>query len=202
MHSGTYVTPKYVEQRTGQGQPVPAPKPTRSLFDIGEDFRAIDDLLEECGGDITGVEATIDQWFAEADANLVQKAEGYCWFMRELAARADARKAEAARLAARAKTDQATHDWLRGRLLEFLQERGMAGVQTKSFRATVCRNGGLPPLLIDDAVKAHPDSLPPGLYRTVVTHSVDTDAVRRALESGATIDGCAIGERGVHLRVS
>ena len=65
---------------------------SRTLLEITEDLQAVDDLLTEAGGDITGVEATVDAWMTELDQDLKGKVDNYSALITVMNARAEVRK--------------------------------------------------------------------------------------------------------------
>ena len=168
-----------------------------TLYEITEDMRAIDDLLMEAEGDGSdpAVLDAIEKWIAELDINLQDKVDGYASYISELLARAEARKAESARLAALAKTGRNTAKRLKDRRMWAMQERGLKKVETPRFVVSVRENGGKLPL----DVQVPGSELPPRFQQ--VTIDPDNDAIRNALDAGEEIDGCTLMERGQHLSV-
>jgi hypothetical protein len=71
---------------------------------------------------------------------LIEKVEGYIGVIRSLEAMGDARKVEADRLAARAKTAQRGADWLKNRLLTYMQSAGRERIEMARFTLTVRLN--------------------------------------------------------------
>lgn len=153
-------------------------KPRRTLFNINEDFAAMDELLDECEGEITGVEEIINKWFAELGQDVREKADGYAAFIMELEARAKARNEESDRLKHRAKIDENTASWLRSRLKDFMESRAIPRLETRRFKIGVQTNGGVQPLHIKAPLVAK--SIPEFQRITI---DINNDAIRKALES-------------------
>lgn len=195
---------------TNQANGIPAPaKPfvavvarRQTLWEIDANLIALDELLEENGGEITDpkCEAIIDEWFAELKGDLNNKVDGYVGFITELTARAEVRKAEADRLAFRAKVDNNLKTNLKERLKFFLESRNTKKLETKRYKVTVAGNGGKLPMQISPKVIEHPETLPAVYQRIQI--SPNTDAIRADLEAGKPIDFASLGERGTHLRIS
>lgn len=169
----------------------------RSLLDITADMRALDDLLEDVGGDISDpqVEAAVSQWFAELDQDLNTKVDGYCGLIRQKELLASARRAEADQLLLRARTEENQVKSLKERLKFAMTERGLkkaGNVRT----ASVCGNGGKQPVEIDP-IEAR--TLPPRFQKVLI--DIDADKVREALEAGEELAFARILPRGTHLRV-
>lgn len=172
---------------------------TQTLTTIEQDLDALDALLAELGGDISeaDAEAAIDAWFSELGEARDAKLNGYARRIQALEWAAEAKKAEAARLAAARKRDESNADWLKRRLLSFVQTRGAPikgrathQVETDLFRFTETLNGGKRPItyLVD------PLDLPEELRTDVITvrvtanHDLAFDAVAAALAKAA-MDG-------------
>ncbi len=176
----------------------PKPSPRRTLFDISEDLLAFYDRIEELGGDITApdVEQAIDAWFERLSHERDEKLDNYAALIRELDARAKARRDEAKRLADRARRDEEHAAYLKQRLMLFFQDHHLKTVETRRYRLTLQRSGGKTPVLL----KTDPEELPEEYQRWKV--SADLDAIREALEHGADLDFATLGERSSYLRIS
>jgi len=181
---------------------------SRTLLDITKDLRVLDELMGDLDGalvqtdgevtpEIQAMIDAIDSWMAELDADLEGKVDNYAALVTELLARAEVRKAEADRLAKRARIDTDNAKWLKARLLGELQERGLKVVDTPRYRVSVAGNGGKIPLVVTDEARLMADE------RFVrVERSLDAAAVREALDAGDDLQGAAtFGERGSHLRI-
>lgn len=168
-----------------------------TIFDIAEDMRALDDLLTECGGDISDPDAMValDAFLMELESDLEGKVERYVRLCKELEARSAARKEEARRIAHRAKVDAASAAGLKRRLLDALLVMDRTRVETATFKVTVGKAGGKLPLVIDEG------EIPEEYICRKVSESPDTDAIRAALDSGTTLPFATYGSRAVTLRV-
>jgi len=172
----------------------------RSLIDITEDMQALDDLLDECGGDITGIEETVDRWFAELKGELNSKLDGYAAFIRELDLRIAARTEEKERLEMRIRVDSNLQQFLKLRLRDCLASRNQRKVETRRYRISLVKNGGKAPLVWSNGRPPAPESVSAEFQRVRV--EIDTDAVRQSLESGKELEFARIGERGEHVRIA
>jgi len=169
---------------------------TRTLLDITEDLQALDDLLTEAGGDVTGVEATVDAWLAELEQDLKGKVDNYAALITAMNARAEVRKAEADRLYHRAKVDAGNAKFLRDRLKFALEQRGVSKLETARYKVGVSKVGGAIPIIIPD-----PAAVPADFVRVTEIRQPDKDAIRKALESGRDVPGAALGVRGTCLTI-
>lgn len=169
----------------------------RTLWSIGDDLMALDDLLEEMEGEITDCEPIIDKWFAELANDLKGKMDGYAAYICELEARSESRKAESQRLGNRAKIDQNLADWLRERMRAFFTLRDIKKLETARYRLSLCGNGGKTPMKVDLPAEKLPDK-----YRKVKTvYEQDTDAIRKDLEAGVELEFARFLPKGNHVRI-
>ena len=169
-----------------------------TIYEISEDMAALDALLAETGGEITPeAEAAFNAFEAELAANLHAKTDAYCALIAEIDARAAARKAEAKRLADRAKTDERTADALRERLRFVWETRRLGKVETDRFTVSLARNGGKAPLDIRCGV----DELPAWAITRETVVTVDKDAIRSRLDAGESLDFASLMERGTRINI-
>jgi hypothetical protein len=166
------------------------------LFQITDDLAALDDLLAECGGDISdpGVAAAVETWMAELDQNLKGKVDNYVALITEMRHRAETRSAEAERLANRARIDNDAADWLAVRLRQALDDRGLKKIETERYAVSVVGNGGKAPLLLTGDV-------PSDWQKTRTTVEPDRERIRASLEAGEALPFATLGERGKRLAI-
>lgn len=147
---------------------------TQTLDAIEQDLEALDAILADLGGDITDeeVEAAIERWFEELGEARDAKLNGYARRIQALETHAEAKKAEERRLAQQRKQDESNADWLKRRLLGYVQRRGAPikgkdtrQLETTLFRFTETKNGGAQKLTYLVA----PIDLPEELRRDTVT---------------------------------
>jgi hypothetical protein len=168
-----------------------------TLYEISQSLEAIEELLFEVGGEVSDIhtEAVIDAWLGEYGQARDEKIDGYCALIREIEARRDARRLEAARLNDLATADHNAVTRLKERLMWFFEAHGIQKMDTARFRVSVANNGGVQPV----AVLCKPEELPPQFQKIIV--KADNDALREALEEGETMPFAALVERGRHLRI-
>ncbi len=168
-----------------------------TLLDIADDARALADLLDELDGDITGQEKAVQAFLDETGDAMTAKVDAYAGLIRQLEAFAATRKAEAKRMADLAKSDENRAKWLKERLLLAMDVIGETRIDGDRHRVSIAKNGGKVPVVVPDDV----DALPDAFVRTVVKRDADKDAIREALEGGADVPGCKLGERGRSVRI-
>jgi hypothetical protein len=169
-----------------------------TIYEISEDMAALDALLAETGGEITPeAEAAFNAFEAELAANLTGKVDAYCALLAEIDARAAARKAEAKRLADRAKTDERTADALRERLRFVWETRKLGKVETDRFTVSLAKNGGKQPL----DVRCGVEDLPSWAVKRETVVTVDRDAIRSRLDAGESLDFASLMERGTRINI-
>jgi hypothetical protein len=169
---------------------------TRTMLAITDDLRALDALLSECGGDVSNPDAlaAVDRWFAELDSDFGSKADNYAALITEMRMRAEGRRNESERLAARAATDERSADFLAARLMAALDVRGVKRYETDRYAISVVGNGGKQPMELVDVV-------PPEFTRSRTIVEPDKDAIRSALESGQALPFARLNERGKRLSI-
>lgn len=173
---------------------------TRRLFDIGADLQAWHNLLDETGGDISdpAVAAAIEAWFAEVARDEAVKLDGYCNLIKLLDSEAAVARAEAEEYAKRAQVRENRVKWLKNRMKDYLTATGRTKAQTATGRTVaVQKNGGKLPLAIDAA--ATPETVPVEYVRVV--QSINTEAVRAALEAGQELAFAKLMPADYHLRI-
>lgn len=170
-----------------------------TLYAIGAELDALEDLLTEVGGDVTDAdaEAAIDQWLAESKDALRTKLDSYGALIREFEGRAALRKAEADRLRALAATDENNVRRMKDRLRWFFEAHEMTKVETARFKFTLSNNGGATPV----EVRVPAETLPDWCRVETLSYRADLDAIRRRLEAGEALEFAALGARGKHVRM-
>lgn len=143
-----------------------------------EDEQAYKDTLEALQGEL---DDKVSQW-----ARCIKNME----------AERDAVKEEADRLTKRAKTidNQVTH--MKDTLLMFLKAAGRDKAGDAVIKASIAKNGGKAPLIVDitDVL-----NIPQEFQKVTVT--ANNEAIRDALEHGVELDWARIGEKGEHINI-
>lgn len=171
-----------------------------TLYELTEQTLVIESILNavEAGelGEKEASDALYDSLIATDEA-LEAKVERYIRLIRDREALAEIRKNEAAHLTARAKTAENEAKKLKEALRYAMEQLGRSKIQAGPFTAAITANGGALPMEVSDlATGENVDER----FRKV-TVSIDTAAVRRALEDGEHLDFASLGERGTHLRI-
>ena len=173
----------------------PARRPT--LYQFGADLAALDDLLYECGGDVTdpAVCAAVEAWQNELHAGRAEKLDGVWGYLRQNEMEIAALGEDIAAATAKKRSRQARSDAVKAMVrvhMDRAGERTLTSAKGVTFR--VVGNGGAAPLLVPDA-----DRVPVEFLKTTV--SVDNDKIRAALAAGAALDFAALDDRGNSLRI-
>lgn len=168
----------------------------RTLFDLTDDMKALDDILAESGGDLSSpaAEEILAQWEKELETDLSRKVDGYCRLIRELESRAQARADEAARLMERSTIDESLGRRLRERLRLVWETRCLPAIETASFRVSLQRNGGKAPLDVHGTV-------PPEFTKTKTVVEPDRERIREALDRGEKLDFALLMDRGTRISI-
>lgn len=122
------------------------------------------------------------EWWLQHRANLLRRSE--------------ARQAEANRIELLADRDRTKARRLEESIRFVMGLTGLRKLECDSGSVAVVRNGGKQPVDIMVPAEQLPDE-----YKVVkVTVSPDREAILQDLQRGKAIDGCALMERGEHLR--
>ena len=157
---------------------------TKTLFNISDDIRALDDLLIEIDGEVTDTtaEEAIDNWLAELGEERDEKLDQYAWLITQSEGYAENIKAEIDRLKRRQKAMENKATRLKERLELFLKTHGIEKIQTAKFTFALQKSGGKPKVILDDYFIDHAVELPEGLRR--VKFEPDLSAIREKIEAG------------------
>lgn len=185
-----------------------------TLFEIGEDFKALYNLLADTEGDISDeeVERTIEEWFNEINVNQNKKINGYCQIIKNLEGVARLREDEANRLLKSRLVLKNKVAKMKERLLLYFTTQGIDKVVTDLNTVTVVKNGGQAALAYPELWDTDPASAPERFHKKVI--QIDTASIRQALEEQEAtkrdnpnseldpdLSGCYIKDRGKHIRI-
>jgi gamma-glutamylcyclotransferase (GGCT)/AIG2-like uncharacterized protein YtfP len=163
------------------------------LYELADDYRALMAQIDEAEGELSEEQFAL---LADLGDAFDAKVENTAKMVREYEADADAAKAEAMRLTARAKAAQGRADWLKGYLQYALESSGQDKVKGKVF--TVALQACPPSCDVQDV-----DAVPKEYAETVTEIKVDRKAIIDHYKAtGETVPGCAIvaNRRTVRIR--
>ena len=112
--------------------------------------------------------------------------------IKELEAKADARKQEAKRLTTNAKFFENRINYLKQNLFNTMKQTGKTKFTTNLFSFNIAKNGGKQALTIDG-------DIPKEYTKTKIEN--DTDKIRKALEEGQELPFAHLEPRGESLRI-
>jgi HK97 family phage major capsid protein len=165
------------------------------LYETSNAARELEAMLTESEGELTAeMEGHFDILAQQAE-NLPAAIDDVLSLVAEIEHRAAARKAEADRLKARAKRDEAVAEWFKGQVLRAMQAQGIKKLECSRWRATAAMPGGKPSMEIVDAI-------PEDYYREVVTREIDKDKIRAALDGGTVLPFARLVPKQPYLKVS
>ena len=173
-----------------------------TLFQIGDELRAILELVDETGGELP---PTLEQWFAEISQDEASKVESYYGLCKSLETEATVATAESEQFQAKAKARTNAVKGLKDRMKLYLENQGRKeAVGTSGRKACVQANGGK--VALTQAIALNPNDMSAAevtrcderFLKPKVT--LDTEAVRSALEAGEVIEMAKLEPRGTHLR--
>ena len=171
---------------------------TASLYDLGQDFLAIEAALLESEGELTpDVEARLEALGALEG----EKVDAYRIVIRNFETKADVIATEIAALGAKKKAAEAAAQRLKDRLLGYLEARGVDKLAGSIWTACRQRNPSRPL-----TVHVAPEVLPEALRKTTVTVTPDREALKALaeMETGhVVVDGqhvATLEPAGSHIR--
>lgn len=183
------------------------------LFEIAQDMRALDELIDESGGELSPeVEAAWESMASGLYEQEAAKAEYSINWIRKLESEAAAARAEAEQYLKHATTRENRVKRIKAMWLMHLESTGRGKIETATQRVLARQaNGGVTPVIL--AENLDPSTIPDDLV--IVRRVPDLEAIRKRLEAiKATpvapgepgqivaIPGVAVlGERGFHLRI-
>lgn len=142
-----------------------------------------------------------DAWFDTMEGlegEIEDKAEGYAKLLKQLEADQAALDAEAARLKDRASVVGNKVKRIKERLKESMEALDKTKIQAGIFTFAIQKNGGKAPIEYAPDMKVGELPLE---YLTFPAPTINSDAVRAALDAGTELEWAHYGERGTHLRL-
>lgn len=121
------------------------------------------------------------------------KIETYCKVIKNIEGDAKAVTEEIKRLQAKKKALENHVERMKATMYEAMQAVGKTSAGGKVLKATIQKNGGVLPLIVDE-------ELLPDEFKKV-SYSADNDAIRKALDEGTALPFAHYGERGESLRI-
>lgn len=164
---------------------------SRTLYDISKRYQNLWDLCTDDNVDLD----TLENALQSVEGELQDKCANGIAIIQDLKYHADNMGEEIKRLSFRKKALENKLDWLKSYYLDNLQKFGVSKVLTNRGSMSVANSGGKRPLKIVD------EDLIPNDFKFLVPH-IDKDALRKALESGQSIQGAFLDNRSKFLKIS
>lgn len=156
---------------------------SKSLYSITTEYRSLMQEIEECEGVLT---PELEEGLQINKEQLVVKSESYVHVIKTQEVYIDAIEAEIKRLQALKKQKEKSVDILKSYLLQAVEN---FGTFTSGFFTFSTRKSSSVEVVCDV------NDLPKELKVIKVTETADKTAIKKALQSGEQIDGCAIIEK-------
>ena len=175
---------------------------SESLFQLTGEYREIYALLTE-EPDSEVVQDSLESVMGAIEA----KSEGYVAIINQLEMEEEACKRQIEEWTYRRKVRENAQKRLKERMVQAMEAMGKKEI--KAGATTIClrNNGGQLPLRyfskdVADIPKDKVDmqNVPKEFRRTVITETIDTDKVRKALDRGEKLNFVEYGERGKGIR--
>jgi len=167
-----------------------------SLYLITEELKSLIDAFDRFGHESPEAAEAIREHTEAIVEAFDAKADDYAALIRTAETRAAARNEESERMRKLAQDDETLATRLRNALMEAMKRTNRTKVQTARFKLSVQNNGGKIPVIINDE-----SALPEEFRVPKVTTVIDKESLREKLESGATVPGATLGERGQRLNL-
>lgn len=124
------------------------------------------------------------------------KIETYCKVIKNIEADAKAVAEELKRLQSKKKHLENTVSRMKETILEAMRLTGKTSSGGKVLKATIQKNGGVLPLIMDDPVA---EALPEEFR--ITKYEANNEAIRKALDEGIELPFAHYGERGESIRI-
>ena len=171
-----------------------------NIFEISGDLLALQNAFDEAETD-EDMQAAMDAYEAVYGDAFERKAEGYVMVMKNYDAEAAALEAEAKKMMDRAKADKNKAKRLKTTLFDTMNVLGLKKCNAGLFKLAVQKNGGRPPVIIDDEAQ-----IPDEFFDVVRTVNKGRllDAYKDGVivtADGEIVEGAHVGEPGESLRI-
>lgn len=164
------------------------PKENLSLFDIGTEFYALADLMEdefdEETGELIDKSEAIRQLFTNLKMKFEDKLDNCQKFILTLKGEQEALDKEIKRLQAKKTASKNKEDRLKNMMLGALEVSGMDKVKTSLYNFSVGKSEAVQ--VVND------DEIPRSFLK--ISYSADKVKIKKAIKDGATVDGCKLVE--------
>ena len=160
-----------------------------NLYDLKENYKKIKEMLYEEEIDEQCLLDTLES----IESEIEDKADNYAIIIKELLGDAKICKEEKQRLEIRQKMFENRAEILKNKLEEMMRETGKTNFKTSLFSFSICKNGGLVPLVVDEDYTNIPQK-----YLKV---EPDNKKIREALDNGQKINFAYYDKRGESLRI-
>lgn len=160
---------------------------SKSLIQIAQDSAALEELLQETGGEVT---ETLETFLAEIETGLSTKADNYFSMMDHLGTTAERYRKRSEAYRAAAKTAENIVERMKDRIHAAMGLMGVQEIEGQSIRFKIQKS---PASLLIEADAKIPSDM------TVVTVTPDTTKIKSALKDGFDIPGCKLVQ-STHVR--
>ena len=160
---------------------------SKSLIQIAQDSAALEELLQEEGGELN---ETLETFLTEIETGLTTKADNYYSMMDHLTATGDRYRKRAEAYRAAAKSAEGIVGRMKDRIHTAMKVMNVQEIEGKSIRFKIQNS---PASLVLDGSASLPVEM------TIVTVTPDSAKIKAALKSGETVPGARL-EQGTHVR--
>ncbi len=162
------------------------------LFELTKDFLEAKEMLYDEEKDTETVLNTLDC----IDCMIEEKADGYAKMIKYVEGQIVIAKSERERLYQREKMLEKRCKTMKEHLKQCMEVTGKTKFQTALYSFSIAQNGGVQPVKVDADVNDIPTE-----YLIPQPPKPDTNAIRKALEEGATLHFAHLEEKRTSLRI-
>lgn len=168
----------------------------QSLQEIIEDYRSLDEIMVEQGGELTDEqqELIVEQWMTELKNNLSLKADAYCYRIESLENAEEMLDLRAKKITAAKKTIGRLRDSLKDKMKYAMLDLGISKIEGVENKVSLSKSR--PSVEIENEA-----DLPPEFVKIKTITSPDKDAIKEAIQSGQTVPGAYL-VTGTTMRIS
>lgn len=162
-----------------------------TLYELTNEMLELMEWMSDPETDAQAIQDTLEGLMGE----ISDKAEQYCFVIRQFEADAEAYKKEAERFSQKRAIAENNAKRMKQAVQRAMELTGQEKMDAGLFKLKISKNGGLKPLVIDGEVPAEFVKMVP---------QQDNDAIRKFLDALDENDTCAwahYGERGAHLSI-
>lgn len=162
-----------------------------TLYELSSDYAALLDLATDPDTDPQAITDTLEG----VELQIKDKVDGYAVVYTELEERVEAIKKEIKRLTNMKNACEKAKERMENYAEASLLQAGVKEFSSALHKIKISKNGGVPPLLIDEA------EVPDEYLKAEIVQKPDKDKIAEELKLGVVLPFARYGERGTHVKI-